>query len=330
MSILPWQEKIWADITRRHAATGLPHAILLTGLEGIGKHELALHMAKWLLCLKPTDQACGQCHSCQLWDAGSHPDFMLCEPEEGSLQIRIDAIRRVNDFLAQTPQISNCQVVSLRPVEVMNTNGANALLKTLEEPAGESFLLLETERFGSVLPTIRSRCQRFTLNLPTAEQAVDWLASQNFNREESVVALRASHGAPLRARHWMTSEQGAQQQRWLELLGQWTSGTTPLNVISEQWAKYELADVAEWFYSLLSDCIKVTMGIGDTNLIFSDRARLLMSGPMPSQAKLIVLHDKVKTILARVLSGSGSYNKQLVIESLLLEWRDTVNPELSR
>ena len=69
------------------------------------------------------------------------------------------------------------------------------------------------------------------------------------------------------------------------------------------------------------------MGIHDADLIFGDRARTLMAGAMPSMTKLITLQDKVKTILSRILSGASSYNKQLVIESLLLEWRDTINPQ---
>ncbi|MAD45974.1 MAG: DNA polymerase III subunit delta' [Oceanospirillaceae bacterium] len=330
MSLLPWQVDTWNDITHRHSTSGLPHAMLFTGLEGIGKHPLTLHMAKWLLCMTPGQQPCGQCHSCQLWDAGSHPDFLLCEPEDGSRQIRIEAIRRVNDFFAQTPQISPCQVVSLRPVEVMNTNAANALLKTLEEPAGESFLLLQTERFGSVLPTIRSRCQRFALNPPHEQEALQWLAQQGLNDEQAFVALKANHGAPLKALQWVNSEQSELQQRRSEQLAQWTRGTAPLSLVSEAWAKQELEDIIEWLYSLLSDCIKAAMGISDEHLIFAAHARSLMPGSMPPLAKLITLHDKLKTILARILSGAGSYNKQLLIESLLLEWRDTVNPDLNR
>ncbi|MAS25443.1 MAG: DNA polymerase III subunit delta' [Oceanospirillaceae bacterium] len=328
MAILPWQDKIWADITHRHSTSGLPHAMLFAGLEGIGKHELALHTAKWLLCRSPgSSSACGQCHSCQLWDAGSHPDFLSCTPEDGSRQIRIEAIRRVNDFLAQTPQISQCQVVSLHPVEVMNTNAANALLKTLEEPAGESFLLLETERFGSVLPTIRSRCQRIVLNPPSAPESLSWLQQQGVSEDQALIALKANHGAPLKARQWLTSEQGEQEQKRMEQLQQWTSGVAPLSLVAEAWAKQELGDVVGWLYSLLADCVKAAMGIHDADLIFGDRARTLMAGAMPSMTKLITLQDKVKTILSRILSGASSYNKQLVIESLLLEWRDTINPQ---
>ena len=322
MSLLPWHHTIWQDLVRRQHGSGLPHALLFSGLEGIGKHLLALHTAKWLLCLRDDGEPCNQCHSCQLWDAGSHPDFMLCQPEDGSRQIRIDAIRRVNDFLAQTPQISHCQVVSLRPVEVMNTNAANALLKTLEEPAGESFLLLETERFGSVLPTIRSRCQRLTLNPPGQGEALAWLTGQGFAATEAEQALRLNHGAPLQARDWLSGDQGSQQQRWLELLQQWTQGTAPLQVVADGWGKYELTDMASWFYSLLADCLKLNMGIADSQLVYGARIGGLLAGATPATAKLITLQDRVKNVLARLLSGAGNYNKQLLIESLLLEWRD--------
>lgn len=328
MTAFPWQQPVYNDLVRRRRSTGLPHALLLTGLAGIGKHELALYTAKWLLCLQDGDEPCGQCHSCQLWNAGTHPDFLLCQPEDGSRQIRIEAIRRVNDFLAQTPQISRCQVVNLRPVEVMNTNSANALLKTLEEPAGESYLLLETERFGSVLPTIRSRCQRIALNPPAADESLQWLAAQGYAAEQAEPALRLNHGAPLKAFSWLQGEQSDQQQRWLEQLQQWTQGTAPLQLIAEQWSKQlDLQDVMGWLYSFLSDCLKANMGIADDQLIYGPQVRATLGGAMPPAAKLITLHDRVKEILAALLSGAASYNKQLVIESLLLEWRDLVNPQ---
>lgn len=323
-ALLPWQHNAWADLVRRHRKAGLPHALMFTGIEGIGKHELARYSAKWLLCQRDEDTPCDQCHSCQLWNAGSHPDYMAVQPEEGSRQIRIDAIRRVNDFLAQTPQISRCQVVSLRPVEVMNTNAANALLKTLEEPAGESFLLLETERFGSVLPTIRSRCQRFTLDIPSHEQSIHWLANNGQSGEAAEQALKRNNGAPLKALQWLSSDQREQQQRWMELLGQWSNGSAPLQVAAEGWNKLDISDVTNWFYSFLSDCIKLSMGIQPNQLTYGTIAREMLGESMPPAAKLIPLHDKIKEILGRLLSGAGHYNKQLLIESLLLDWQNTL------
>lgn len=323
--LLPWQQPAWQELVKRHRKAGLPHALLFTGLAGIGKHQLALHTAKWLLCLKDEDQPCGQCHSCKLWEAGSHPDYLLAQPEDNSKQVRIDAIRRVNDFLAQTPQISRCQVVGLRPVEVMNTNAANALLKTLEEPAGESFLLLETERFGSVLPTIRSRCQRFVLETPAEADALAWLQAQGFAGDVAGQALRRNNGAPLKAAAWLSSDQAAQQQRWLDMLGQWSRGTASLQMVAESWSKLELADVTYWFYGFLSDCIKSGMGLPADQLVYGADVGQVLNGATPAPAKLITLHDKVKEILGRLLSGAGHYNKQLLIESLLLDWLELLN-----
>ena len=319
--LLPWQAGAWSELVKRHRKAGLPHALLFTGLSGIGKHQLARYTAKWLLCLRDEDAPCGQCHSCHLWEAGSHPDYLLAQPEDGSKQVRIDAVRRVNDFLAQTPQISRCQVVGLRPVEVMNTNAANALLKTLEEPAGESFLLLETERFGSVLPTIRSRCQRFVLETPPAEASLSWLAAQGYDAVTAQQALRRNHGAPLKAGDWLKADLAGQQQRWLELLAQWSRGAAPLQVTADGWSKLELSDVTHWFYEFLSDCVKLSMGLSPEQLMFGNEVSQVLAGATPPAAKLIPLHDKVKEILGRLLSGAGNYNKQLLIESLLIDWQ---------
>ena len=233
---------MWQELLQRQRSAGLPHALLLTGNKGIGKHELALHAAQWLLCQSPAQHACGECHSCNSGRPGRIPDFLLCVPEEGSRQIRIDAIRKVNEFLAQTPQISRCQVVILSPVEVMNINASNALLKTLEEPAGESYLLLETERFGSVLPTIRSRCQRLVLTTPATEQALSWLQQEGVDSEQASLALRLEHG-------------GAAGGTGLATAGAWSSAAAmaaaagavgsrgELQPLAESWSKIEMSDV---------------------------------------------------------------------------------------
>lgn len=325
-ALYPWQQDVWHDLVRRQHGSGLPHALLLSGGDGIGKHELALHLGRWLLCQQAAAQslteACGQCHSCQLWQAGSHPDFMLCQPEDSSRQIRIDGVRRVNEFLAQTPQISHCQVVVVRPVEVMNINAANALLKTLEEPAGESYLILETERFGSVLPTIRSRCQRLVLQTPPQPQALQWLQQQGVAADTAVQALRLCHGAPLAAQQWLTQNTAAAQQQWLLQLRQWSLGEVPLQAVSEAWGKLELSDVTSWFYTVLSDCIKAALGVPPAQQLLGGEVQQLCDCATLDRAKLLTLQAEIQSVLGHLLSGMGNYNKQLLCESLLLQWQD--------
>ncbi len=327
MSLLPWQGDVWASLVRRQNGKGLPHALLVSGAGGIGKHQLCLHIAKWLLCTRNGDDACGQCHSCQLWDAGSHPDFIICQPDEGSRQIRIDNVRRVNELIFQTPQISNCQVVIMRPVDVMNTNAANALLKTLEEPPGESFLLLETERFGSVLPTIRSRCQRISLTPPASDDSIAWLGQQGVSRDRALEALQRNYQAPLRALEWLNSGVADTQQTWTSELQQWSRGDLPLNRVAERWAKLEFADVIAWFYALSSDLLKTSSGVSREFCVFADAVTELGSQFGIDRMRLLRFQEKLQQILGQLLSGASHHNKTLTIEVLLLEWRELLVAE---
>lgn len=326
MALHPWQADVWRSVVKRHRAAGLPHALLVSGAGGIGKHDLCLNIARWLLCQNSqqagVDDACGQCHSCQLWAAGTHPDFMICQPEENSRQIRIDNVRRVNELIFQTPQISRCQVVIMRPAEVMNTNAANALLKTLEEPPGESFILLETERFGSVLPTIRSRCQRISLALPAAEDSMAWLQSQGVSGADATRALQRNGGAPLKAKRWMSEGVAARQETWTEQLLLWSRHQLSLSQVADKWTKLEFQEVIEWFYAISCDLMKATIGAGAEHLQFAEAITDLQANVAVDLQKLVGFQEKLQNILGQLLSGMSHHNKTLTIEVLLLEWQE--------
>jgi DNA polymerase-3 subunit delta' len=321
MSLYPWQVDVWTSLVRRHRTAGLPHALLITGSAGIGKHELSLNVARWLLCQNPAEEACGQCHSCQLWAAGSHPDFMLCQPEENSKQIRIDNVRKVNELIFQTPQISQCQVVILRPAEVMNVNAANALLKTLEEPPGESFILLETERFGSVLPTIRSRCQRINLALPSYDASKDWLQDQGVGPADADIALARNGGAPVAAMNWLSSGVATVQEKWVSELQQWTTSSLPLDKIASSWSKLEFQTVIQWFYQWSCDVLKAACGADAKHLQFAGPVTELMGAYVVKREMLVTFQKKLQQILGQLMSGASHHNKTLTLETLLLEWQ---------
>ena len=77
-TLFPWQQTVWQHIVDRVEQQRMPHAVLLTGVAGLGKKQLAVKMAESLLCLAADKQfnACGVCHSCQLMQAGNHPDHL--------------------------------------------------------------------------------------------------------------------------------------------------------------------------------------------------------------------------------------------------------------
>ena len=217
------------------------HALLVQGPEGVGQLEMALALAQSWLCEAPlaTGLACGRCASCHLFQSRSHPDFLLLVPDalrealgleadegEGSKdgegkaskskpsrEIKVDAVRGMLGFAQVTAARGRAKVVVLFPAESLNTVAANALLKTLEEPAGLLRFVLASSAPESLLPTIRSRCQPVPLGLPPREQALAWLAERGVASPE--VLLDACGGRPQQALQW--SEDGSAAKTWLEL-----------------------------------------------------------------------------------------------------------------
>ena len=129
----PWQQESWTGLMARVAQQRLPHAILFTGSAGIGKRHLATSLAHALMCQnpRPDGTACGGCQSCLLLAAGSHPDYLLVEPEEEGKAIGVDRIRELTSFQSLSSQYGRGRVVQLQPADALNINASNALLKTL-------------------------------------------------------------------------------------------------------------------------------------------------------------------------------------------------------
>tara|TARA_B110000196_G_C21078242_1_gene631078 strand:+ start:51 stop:1115 length:1065 start_codon:yes stop_codon:yes gene_type:complete len=329
---IPWNTEIFNDLVERYYGAGLPHASLLLGNEGTGKRPLAYRLAKFLLCKSPNKKQtklssfCDNCHSCQLMDAGSHPDYFVCDQEAKGKQIKIDLVRKVNDFLAKTPQISACQVVQIYPVEAMNLNASNALLKTLEEPSGESYLFLMAERLGSVLPTIRSRTQRINLHPPAMELALSWLSEQmpGTTTDDLTQALRQCGGGPLKAQAWLRNGLLAQDSAYINLMQTWLGGSQPLQDVSRGLSKYELLDTINWWASFSLDIMKVGMGAEAHQLSHPHQLEWFQQlAATVSRLKLLTLQHKLQEIAGRLAGGQGNYNPSLLIESMLLDWQQS-------
>lgn len=330
---IPWNTELWQDLVERYHGVGLPHASLLLGNEGTGKRPLAFKLAKFLLC-KAADKktakyeaSCNECHSCKLFDAGSHPDYFICDQEAKGKQIKVDTVRKLNDFLAKTPQISACQVVQIYPIEALNLNASNALLKTLEEPSGESYLLLMAERLGSVLPTIRSRTQRISLHPPSTEHALAWLKGRmaaNTAPDDLALALRQCAGGPLKAEQWLREGLLAQDSAYIELMQSWLSGQQQLQDVSKALAKFDLPDTIHWWTGLSLDIMKLGMGAEATQISHPNQAEWIgQLVATVSKLKLLTLQQKLQEIAGRLAAGQGNYNASLLLESLLLDWQQS-------
>lgn len=206
----PWQEALLGRLVDAREARRLGHALLLTGPQALGKHAVARALAERLLCASPeAGHACGRCRNCTLLNAGTHPDFrhVTFEVNEKTGKLRteviIDQMRGLAEWFALTPQLGGAQVALIDPADALNRSAANALLKTLEEPVGDRFLLLVSHRPHHLSATIRSRCQRFELRLPPRAQAEAWLRGQGVSN--AAEALDVARGNPGLAAQWVAA-----------------------------------------------------------------------------------------------------------------------------
>jgi DNA polymerase-3 subunit delta' len=144
----------------------LPHALLFTGIDGIGKRSTATQLALALNCSAAhadTDSrqnaltSCGVCPACRQILSGNHPDVQTVTPE-GNL-LRIDRIRLLIQTLTMKPFSARHRVVVIDQAQTMNKEAANALLKLLEEPPPHTTLILTALSRSELLPTITSRCR---------------------------------------------------------------------------------------------------------------------------------------------------------------------------
>ena len=213
----PWLQADWLNLHARHSRRQMPHALLITGMAGMGKRLFAHFLAESLLCRRITEQqgACGECESCRQLMADSHPDYRQLDPEGASAMVKVDAVRELVDWLQLTARQDSYRVSLIDRAERMNHQAANCLLKTLEEPADAAIQILVADRPGLLPATVRSRCQTITLRPGNTPAALDWLTGQV---PEPEVSLQRARGAPLLA---MAAHEGGRDAQELVLLNAW-------------------------------------------------------------------------------------------------------------
>ena len=198
----PWQLEQCARLDMATKTRRLGHALLLVGRSGLGKYAFAGQFAKFALCENPEQNtSCDICHSCALFGAGNHPDFLEVIPEEEGKAITVEQIRDLNTHFSLTSHYQRGKVALVSPADAMTRSAANALLKRLEEPPSGALLMLVANRPDLVPATVRSRCQRLSFEGFDAAVARDWLAHQlqDVTATEVDALLAQASGAPLRA-----------------------------------------------------------------------------------------------------------------------------------
>lgn len=230
----------------------IPHALLFTGIDGIGKRLAAMAFAMACNCLNPDSEPlfqdernfhttknrldrtppCGSCRSCRKIQAGSHPDIIIVEPS-GQF-IKIGQIRALCHTLAMKPFEARRRVVIILDSQTMNPSAGNAILKLLEEPPDRTILILTARQSSDLLPTIVSRCQHIRFNPIPRENMVTMLvekksarpddaaiiasmANGSFSKALAIVGSR-NRGNWIQHRNWLIEEVDALTSRPLGAL----------------------------------------------------------------------------------------------------------------
>jgi len=342
----PWNMAMAATFVRDRKR--LPHAMMFTGPQGLGKNALAAWLAQFLFCADPSAEgaACGHCQGCRLFAAGSHPDFHVVQPEsiykssgtlmaqyalryppaekskesKDSTVIRIDQIRSLIEAAQTRPQIGACTVMLLSPADSMNVSAANSLLKLLEEPPAGSYLILVADRPARLPATIRSRCANMEFRIPPADAALAWLQTRGLSDANVRLLLELAGGAPLAA--LALAESGFLDQRTalLDDLEKLASGQGDPLACAARWKPLGAERCLLWLQGWLSDLIVTAMQAGAVRLHNRDLGPQLQAIEKRLDLKqLFLFSDGVAR--DRSLLG-GPLDEQLLLEDILIRWTE--------
>lgn len=320
VDILPWQQDIWQGLIGR---TQHAHAYLLHGPAGSGKRQMAELFARFLLCKQPqAAQACGQCRSCKLYAADSHPDMLRVEPEEPGKGILIAYVRELVASIQQTAQQGGRQVVILEPAEVMTLESANALLKSLEEPSAGTVFLLITHQLSFLLPTIKSRCVLQACPLPDLAQAKTWLAQQLPSLDDTQLTklLQLSGGSPMKAQQFAEDNVLQMRADVVEGVKQLLKRQLAPAQLAGQWTKLPTVLLLDWFAQWCQNILRYQLTQNTVDLGLQD-----MQPVLGHMAKFVQAEQLIEThswILERrnKLLRRAPLRADLLLESLLVRW----------
>jgi len=315
---IPWLQPL-ADAWRDAADRGRPaHAVLLAGPAGVGKRAAAAWIATERLGIPqakfPTWGVVGDAaepERTNFRQLSDHADLRWLRPLEGKATIHIDQVRELVDDLSLTSYEGGAKVAIIEPANAMTANAANSLLKTLEEPPGDALLILVADRVAGLPATILSRCQRLNVAVPPTEVSLAWL-NRLQPSPDWATALRMAGGAPIRAisareRLDVTDAMGRDFSQVAE------RGLSPIEVAS-RWCQLEPDFVLEWIARQVQRCIYRVTGSApeDNEAVVAESVLNRID-----RRNLFCYLDDINRVRSQ---SAGSFNVQLTLESLLIEW----------
>ncbi len=319
----------------------VPHALLFTGIEGVGKQSAAVTFAmacnctgdnsenksEWLddraangpsLTNRPRiTNPCGNCKSCRKIKSENHPDIIRIKPS--GVFIKIDQIRALCRTLAMKPYEAGMRVVLIAEAQAMNPAASNALLKVLEEPPTGTILILMANHTSDLLPTIVSRCRHIRFN-PISRTKMEsvLIRKHGFDPENAMIIAAMAGGSFSRALH-MYRTNWINRRNWLisELDSLSSESISHLLAFGEQLAKNKdaLPDTLEVMKSWLRDL--VIAKLYPEKIIHQDLTETVHRASQKMSTTLLL--SKIETIQSTHNAIQAGTNLRLAMETMVLK-----------
>jgi len=291
----------------------VPHGLLLAGTPGAGQPEIGTWLGASLLCRAPGDGACGQCADCQLFLAGNHPDFRWIGVLPDKKEISIEQMRQLSQALAMRSYRGGAKVTVISPAEAMNAKAFNALLKTLEEPPAETYLVLAAGRIDRMPRTVLSRCMRLRLPIPGERDALEWLGQQGCG-EGSPALLELAGGAPFLAAEYAAAGLGALHAEMQSAIAAAIDGRLDFVAFADVCARNSPAARLAWLENWLMQCLRQA-ALG-SDLVNNNRLPWLRQPGI--ETKIRVAYGLLDQLRDARRQAGGSLNLQLLFEALAI------------
>jgi DNA polymerase III subunit delta' len=314
---MPWLRDAQDRMRSSLLAQRMPHSLLLLSVPGLGAEQLTNWIAALVLCESREQRPCGVCASCLLLKADSHPDSHIVRLEEDAQQIKVDQVRALIDSLTLKSYRGGYKVAVILGAETLNASGANAFLKTLEEPTANTLLILAARPSHRLPPTIASRCSRLSLRMPTSQVAADWLLAQGASPDGLEAALALAGGAPLLAMELDPAHTAALEREMREAMAAMASGSVDVSLLAESWMKSDPALRITWLENWITRRVRAALGSAPSQQS-AEPVRLPAALLKPKIRALFELLDAAREL--RRFASTGM-NQQLALEALLLGGR---------
>lgn len=184
------QEEIKTSLIKSINDNQVSHCYIFEGPKGMGKYDLALVFAQSLLCQDFISDPCNKCSDCIKVNTGNHPDLHIVNNDETT--IKRDDIDEIVESIYKKPYESDKKIYIIKDAHKMTTQAANTFLKTLEEPPGDSVVILLTYNFSLLLPTIVSRCQIVKFKNINKEVINSYL-KRNYGMSDEIADITAEY-----------------------------------------------------------------------------------------------------------------------------------------